>query len=376
MEPMRKALVTGSAGFVGSNLTLRLRETGRWDVLEYDVQCEADLLDEYLCQADVVFHLAGVNRPVDPSEFTTGNADLTRTICEKLAVRSQRPVLILSSSTQAELDNAYGASKRQAELEVEKYGATAGASAVVFRLPNVFGKWARPNYNSAIATFCHNTARGLPIAINDPAAKLRLVYIDDVAAAMIAEAEAAVAEGCRSGCVQPVYETTVGEAAGMIAGFAASRTTLQLPDFRDGLVKKLYATYLSYLPADQFAYDLDQRSDHRGDLAEFMRGLVYGQVFVSRTKPGKVRGNHYHHTKCEKFFVLQGEAVIRFRHVLGDEVLDYPVRGEQFRVVDIPPGYTHSIVNAGDTDVVVLFWSTDPFDPANPDTTFVEVERG
>jgi UDP-2-acetamido-2,6-beta-L-arabino-hexul-4-ose reductase len=373
---MRKALVTGSAGFVGSNLALRLRETARWEVLEYDLHSGPGLLDEYLCQADVVFHLAGVNRPVDPSEFTTGNADLTRTVCEKLAARAEPPLLILSSSTQAELDNAYGASKRQAELEVEKYGATAGASAVVFRLPNVFGKWARPNYNSAIATFCHNTARGLPIAIHNPDAELRLIYIDDAVTAMIEEAEACSTPGCRPAAGLAVHETTVGQAAETIAGFAASRRTLTLPDFREPLVRKLYATYLSYLPTDQFAYDLDQKSDHRGDLAEFMRGLVYGQVFVSRTKPGKVRGNHYHHTKCEKFFVLAGEAVIRFRHVLGDDVLSYPVRGEQFRVVDIPPGYTHSIENAGQTDVVVLFWATEPFDPVNPDTIFVEVERG
>ena len=373
---MRKALVTGSGGFLGSNLALRLRETGDWNVLEFDLQVDEAALLEYLAQADVVFHLAGVNRPQDASEFETGNADLTRTVCEALATRAAPPLVILSSSIQADQDNPYGVSKRRAELEIEHYGAVPGATGVVYRLPNVFGKWARPNYNSAIATFCHNAARGIPITVHDADRELRLVYIDDVVSEMIACAERDAEPGFHYGQVEPVHVTTVGRAADAIHTFARSRTTLALPDFRDEFLRKLYATYLSHLPTDQFAYALDQKSDHRGDLAEFTRGLTFGQLFVSRTRPGKVRGNHYHHTKCEKFFVVQGDAVIRFRHVLGREVLDYPVRGAEFRVVDIPPGYTHSIVNTGDDDVVVLFWATEPFDQANPDTVFLEVECG
>jgi UDP-2-acetamido-2,6-beta-L-arabino-hexul-4-ose reductase len=283
---------------------------------------------------------------------------------------------------QAELDNPYGVSKRQAEAVVVRYAEVSGARCTIFRLQNVFGKWCRPNYNSVAATFCHNIAHDLPITISDPARELELVHVDDVVEAFMAEVrsqESGVRTpiGRESGVsyreVAPGYGVTLGRLAELIRSFRASRQTLRVPDFSDAFTRKLYGVFLSYLAPDDFAYDLTRHTDPRGALAEFVKSEPFGQLFVSRTKPGIARGNHYHHTKTEKFLVVEGEAIIRFRHIRGEDVIEYRVRGEDFRVVDIPTGYTHSIENIGAGELVTLFWSSEIFDPAQPDTIYEEV---
>lgn len=368
-----KVLVTGAQGFIGKNLVAHLARRANAVILSIDQENRPEELAAALAQADFVFHLAGVNRPQTESEFRTGNAELTRRVCEGLLAADNPAPVVLSSSIQAALDNPYGVSKREAEDALAWY-AGQGGRAIIYRLPNVFGKWCRPNYNSVVATFCHHVAQDVPITISDPARELALVHVDDVIRYFVQELDAPPEPGLARREITPVYTVTLGRLAELIRSFRAMRQTLRVPDFADDFVRKLYGTYLSYLPADQFAYDLDQKCDNRGCLAEFIKSPPVGQVFVSRTLPGITRGNHYHHTKTEKFLVLQGEAVIRFRpilaneDILGDEVIEYRVRGEDFRVVDIPTGYTHSIENVGTGELVTLFWASEVFDPDWPDT--------
>jgi UDP-2-acetamido-2,6-beta-L-arabino-hexul-4-ose reductase len=367
-----KVLVTGSSGFVGRNLCVELARRSDVELLRFDVDTPARGLDQALEQAEIVFHLAGVNRPDNVEEFHKGNAELTRKICAKVTALGTRAKLVLSSSIQAELDNPYGLSKRGAEESVRAYTEKTNAAGVVYRLMNLFGKWCRPNYNSVTATFCHNIANGLGIAISDPANVVELTYIDDVVAAFMAELSDRQ-PGFHVAPTLPSHSITLGELAELITGFRDSRQTLRPPDFSRPFVRMLYATYLSYLPTDGFAYGLDVKTDPRGRLAEFLKQPCFGQIFVSRTRPGITRGNHFHHTKVEKFLVLEGQAIIRFRPVEGHEVTQYPVRGEDFKVLDIPPGYTHSIENVGSSELVTLFWSSQVFDEANPDTAFLPV---
>lgn len=376
-------LVTGAKGFIGKNLIAQLKALPDKTVLEFDVDNSPADLAQMVAQADWVFHLAGVNRPRDADEFQTGNVDLTAQVCELLAARPHPATLVLASSIQAELDNPYGRSKRQAETVVAQYAAQyaaqTGGRAVIYRLKNVFGKWCRPNYNSVVATFCHNIARDLPISISNPANVVDLVHIDDVVAHWLADIAhnpigTAVPDGPLAYReVTPSYTVTLERLADLIRSFRQIRQTLHVPDLSDEFTRKLHGTYLAYLETDQFAYDLTKRCDPRGCLAEFVKSPPFGQIFVSRTLPGITRGNHYHHTKTEKFLVLQGTALIRFRHLLSGEVIEYPVRGEDFRVVDIPPGYTHSIENTGPDELVTLFWSSEVFDPTRPDTTMLPV---
>jgi len=365
-----KILVTGAKGFVGKNLVVILKRRADVEVIEYDLDAPGSLLDEGLATADVIFHLAGVNRPERVEEFTEGNFDLTWQVCDTLRRLGCKPFLVLSSSTQAAMDNPYGLSKRQAEEAVFDFGRETGASVFVFRLHGVFGKWCRPNYNSVVATFCHNIARDLPIAISDPAKEIELVYVDDVVRAFIGVMDGRLPGSDGKYCLaEPTYRIALAALAETIRGFQASRVNLTLPDVSDPFVHALYATYISYLPTDDFAYALTQKSDARGELAELLKSPHIGQIFVSRTRPGITRGNHYHDTKVEKFVVLEGDAVIRFRHVLGGggDVIEYPVSGREFRVVDIPPGYTHAIENIGQNDLIVLFWADEIFDPNIPD---------
>jgi UDP-2-acetamido-2,6-beta-L-arabino-hexul-4-ose reductase len=365
---MKTVLVTGAKGFVGKNLVVVLKRRAEVDVIEHDLDSPAGLLEEGLAKADVIYHLAGVNRPERVEEFREGNFDLTRQVCYALQRLSRAPLLVLSSSTQAAMDNPYGLSKRQAEEVVFDFGRKAGASVFVFRLSGVFGKWCRPNYNSVVATFCHNIARDLPIAISDPAREIELVYVDDVVHAFIGVIDDRLHVSDGKYCLaEPTYRISLGALASTIQGFRDSRVSLALPDISDPFVRALYSTYVSYLSTDSFAYALTQRADPRGELAELLKSPRIGQIFVSRTRPGFTRGNHYHDTKVEKFVVLEGEAVIRFRHILGGDVIEYPVSGREFRVVDIPPGYTHSIENIGHNDLIVLFWAADTFNPADPD---------
>lgn len=365
------ALITGSNGFIGRNLRLVLERHGH-EVIGIDVDSDPSELPAALAKADVLFHLAGINRPKDLTEYDAGNRVYTEDLVELIRSSGKSPTIVFASSTQAELDNPYGQSKLGAENALSQLGDLCPV--VIFRLTNVFGKWARPNYNSGVTTFCHNIANGLPVEIHNPAHTVCLIHVDDVVAAFLKAIEDV-------GGVPAVYRAEAGptrtmnvaELADLIRSFRAFRETLYTPDFGDWFVKKLYATYLTYLPADDIAYGLDVKTDDRGFLAEVLRWHTGGQIFISRTKPGITRGNHYHDTKTEKFLVVEGSGMVRMRHVESDEVLEFPVDGMNPRVVDIPVGYTHSIQNVGATDLVTLFWACEPFDANNPDTYFVEV---
>jgi UDP-2-acetamido-2,6-beta-L-arabino-hexul-4-ose reductase len=403
-----KVLVTGAAGFVGRNLTVMLGRQSDVEVVGYDLGDPQSVLDEGLKTADVIFHLAGVNRPEKPEDYAAGNAGFTREICDTLRGLDRKPLIILSSSIQAALENPYGISKRDAESALLEFSKETGASVVIFRMKNVFGKWCRPNYNSAVATFCHNIARGLPITVSNRDNEVNLVYIDDVCTAMMEAAgivslrqHYVAATGNTMADIVPSFKITLGELVDAITGFKETRSTLRVPAFNDPFTYRLYATYLSYLEESNFAYGLDIKTDERGSLAEFLKSPSFGQIFVSRTKPGITRGNHFHHTKTEKFLVVEGEAIVRFRkigtksdelrvisdklqetsskfEVQGSEfkvqssenIIEYRVSGKEFRVVDIPPGYTHSIENVGPGELVTLFWANQVFDPQAPDTWF------
>lgn len=369
-----KVLVTGSNGFIGKNLCLALEAREGTEVLRFDTGQSLDDLKALCAQADFVFHLAGVNRPQDVEEFQTGNLGLTETLLSILEEQKRLVPVVLSSSTQALLDNPYGTSKRRAEERVFDWSRKNGVPVTVYRFPNVFGKWCRPNYNSVVATWCHAIARNEPIRIDDPKKTLTLVYIDHVVTELLM-----ALEGCPTldeegfGTVPVFFRVTLADLASRLQVFRDSRTTLLLPDSADLLDKCLYATYLSYLPKTDLAYELVNREDPRGCLAEFIKSPHCGQLFVSRTKPGVTRGHHWHHTKVEKFLVVEGRAVIRFRRVDDDEVVYYEVSGEKWTVLDIPPGTTHSITNTGNNDLVTLFWASEIFDPGNPDTFRLEV---
>ena len=368
-----KILITGAKGFMGRNLVAALASTGSHALYCYDVDSNESELDAYCRDCEFVFHLAGVNRPKEQGEFMAGNFGFTDTLLSALKRHHNRCPVMLSSSTQAALSNPYGESKRAGEELLFSYGRETGASVYVFRFPNVFGKWSRPNYNSAIATFCFHIARDLPITINDPATRLTLVYIDDVVAALTGLIEGrAQLDGAY--CVAtPTHTATLGEIVALLRSFKESRKTLSIPDMETPLTKKLYATYLSFLPMDDFAYPLAMHVDDRGSFTEFIRTPDRGQVSVNVAKPGITKGNHWHHTKNEKFLVVSGKGVIRFRAPDGDETFEYHVGGEALTVVDIPTGYTHSIQNEGDTDLVTIMWVNEPFDPAHPDTCYLEV---
>ena len=370
-----KVLVTGAGGFLGKNLVTALKVRPDLEVLEIEVGASAEALESALGAADVIFHLAGVNRPENVAEFATGNAGLTEFICSTLERVERKPRIVMSSSIQAERENPYGLSKRGAEEALRRFAERTGAETVVYRLKNLFGKWGRPNYNSVTATFCHNVARGLPIEISDPAVVVELTYVDDVVQAFASELDAPPRPGFRFGEPLVSYRISLGELADTIRRFRDHRTTLRLPDLASPFVRALNATYLSYVEPAQHGYQLDIKADARGSLAEFLKSPHFGQIFISRTKPGITRGNHYHHTKVEKFMVIQGEGIIRLRQIHGDSVVEFKVRGEEYRVVDIPPGYTHSIENVGAGEMVTLFWSSEVFDSRNPDTVFDPVVK-
>jgi UDP-2-acetamido-2,6-beta-L-arabino-hexul-4-ose reductase len=370
---MKTVLITGSEGFVGRNLRAHLQQRKELRVLCFDLQDDPEVLDESLGQADFVFHLAGVNRPVDPAEFTTGNTGLTEQICRKLLALGRPVPLLLTSSTQAALENPYGASKRQAEVAVAEYGRRSGAAVYLFRMPNVFGKWCRPNYNSAVATFCNNIAHGLPIVVNDPKVMLDLVYIDDVLSAF-ADLLQGQAPGAGEFCrIEPVHRVQLGDIVTLLEGFQQGRAARSIPDLADPFQKKLYSTFLSYLPQDRFSYPLTMNLDERGSFTEFIKTPDRGQVSVNISRPGITKGNHWHHTKIEKFLVVSGQGVIRFRKVGTGQVLEYPVTGDKLEVVDIPAGYTHNISNTGKVDLVTVMWCNEPFDPQRPDTFYEPV---
>lgn len=365
-----KIVVTGAGGFIGQNLVLRLAERGHTVTGLRSDASGADLLAA-LRQAELVFHLAGVNRPLNDEEFASGNVDFTRTLCEGLAALRRPVPVVFSSSIQAGLDNAYGRSKRAAEDLLLDYSAS-GAPVRIFRLANVFGKWARPNYNSAVATFCHNTARGLAISVNDPAAPLNLVYVDDVCAAFLTLAEQPF-DGGAFAEVEPVYRTTVGEVANTIRAFPHSRTTMMTDRVGVGLTRALYSTYLSYLEPTAFTYDVPRHGDERGLFVEILKTPDCGQFSYFTAGPGVTRGQHYHHTKTEKFLVLTGRARFGFRHMVSGETFYLETEGGQGRIVETVPGWTHDITNVGEQEMVVMLWASEIFDRAHPDTVSMKV---
>jgi UDP-2-acetamido-2,6-beta-L-arabino-hexul-4-ose reductase len=368
-----KILVTGAKGFIGTHLVTVLENRKNQIIYPYDIDTDPALLDTYCRDVDIVFHLAGVNRPKNQTEYMIGNYGFTSTLLDTLKKYNNNAPVLLSSSIQASLDNPYGKSKKAGEDLLFNYGEETGAKVVVYRFPNVFGKWCRTNYNSAIATFCHNIAHDLPITINDPSVVMNLVYIDDVIEELIRALDGKETLNHGYGEVPVVHTINLGNVADLLYTFKESRGTLSVPDMSDTFAKKLYSTFLSYLPENQFNYPLTTHKDLRGSFTEFLKTPESGQVSVNISKPGIVKGNHWHHTKTEKFLVVSGKGIIRFRKVGSKEILEYRVNGDRLEVVDIPPGYTHNIENLGETDMVTIMWANENFDPEHPDTYYLEV---
>lgn len=368
-----RILVTGAKGFIGKNLIAELKNRKYDDIFEFDRETDPKLLNDYCKEADFVFHLAGVNRPKEQAEFMEGNFGFTSELLDTLKKYNNTCPVMISSSTQAELDNPYGESKKAGEDLMFSYSKETGAKVLVYRFPNVFGKWCKPNYNSAVATFCHNVAHDLQIQVNDPSVVMNLVYIDDVVNELINALEGKenkVEEFCE---VPVVHTVTLGEIVDLIYSFKKSREDRSVPNMSDEFTKKLYSTYLSYLPEDKFSYVLKMNVDQRGSFTEFIKTPDRGQVSVNISKPGITKGNHWHHSKNEKFLVVGGKGVIRFRKIDSEEIIEYFVSGDKMEVVDIPTGYTHNIENLGDTDMVTIMWANESFDPEKPDTYYLEV---
>jgi UDP-2-acetamido-2,6-beta-L-arabino-hexul-4-ose reductase len=376
-SPNTSILVTGARGFMGRHLVLRLHELGYTRVRTYGRENTPEQLAEWAADADVVFHLAGVNRPDSEEEFEAGNVGFTEHLCAAVAAGGRRPLVVSTSSKQALRDTAYGRSKRRMEQVLAAFAVDSGARIVTFRVKNVFGKWSRPHYNSVVATFCHSIARDEPVTISDEAAEVDLAYVDDVIDVLIGSMASPPTTDDHGIApdVTPSYRITLGDLAGRIRAFRDMQQTLRVPDMSDRFNVRLYSVFLSHLEPMRWSYSLDRREDERGDLAEFIKSDWFGQVFISRTRPGITRGNHYHHTKTEKFMVVAGEGLIRFRHVEGGEVIEFRVRGEEYRVVEIPPGLTHSITNVGNSEMITLFWASEVFDPQRPDTIFLPVDQ-
>jgi UDP-2-acetamido-2,6-beta-L-arabino-hexul-4-ose reductase len=365
---MKKVLITGSNGFIGKNLLINLKFTEGIEVIEFDIESDRLFLEKALKEAHLIFHLAGINRPVNQDEFYEGNSGLTEFIVNSLLALRKTTPLILASSIQAEFDNPYGKSKLKAETHIIRY-IDNGGEGYIYRLANVFGKWCRPNYNSVVATFCYNIANDLNINISDRNKELELIYVDDI----IAEFKDLVSgqlinsqNTIRS--VTPVYKIKLGELADKILSFKVSTSSGLIPQVGDDFTRRLHSTYLSYLPVEKANYFLETTVDVRGTLFEFIKSQSLGQIFVSKTRPGITRGNHFHHSKNEKFCVVSGNAVITLRHLITGEVKEFYVSGTKPEVVNILPGYTHSITNLGDDDLLTLFWANEPFDKKRPDT--------
>lgn len=372
-----KILVTGAKGFIGRNLIEQLRFLQAGEILEFDKNTEETLLEKYCQNCDFVYHLAGINRPERQEEFLQGNFGFTSKLLDLLKKYNNACPIMLSSSIQAKLDNPYGISKRAGEELLKEYGKATGARILVYRFPNVFGKWCRPNYNSVVATFCHNITHGLPIKVNGRETKVNLVYIDDVIAelAHVLDGKETLSEDGYCS-ISPIYEVTLGEIVDLLESFRESRKNLQIPDMTEGsFSKKLYSTYLSYLPEEAFKYPLKMNFDNRGSFTEILRTADRGQFSVNISKPGIEKGNHWHNTKNEKFVVVSGSALIQFRKPDSTEIISYHVSGDKIEVVDIPVGYTHNIINEGDTDLVTFMWCNECYDPERPDTYYLRVNE-
>lgn len=362
-----RVLVTGANGFIGKNLHMHLSELEGIEVVSFTRKhTEADL-PSLLQNVEWVFHLAGINRPEDPSEFVTGNAGLTHALCNAIKETGRMIPVVYTSSIQVERDNDYGTSKRAAEEALLELNQTKDCPVYIYRLPNVFGKWARPNYNSAVATFCHNIARDLPVQINDPSAIIQLVYIDDVVASFMALLEG-VAQPTPFANITPVYQISVGELADQLNRFKATRENLITEPVGTGLTRALYSTYVSYLPPESFTYTVPQHGDERGVFVEMLKTPDAGQFSFFTAHPGITRGGHYHHSKTEKFLVIKGEACFRFRHMLTGEFYELRTSGDKAEIVETVPGWTHDITNEGESELVCMLWANEIFDRERPDT--------
>ncbi|MBK7627775.1 MAG: NAD-dependent epimerase/dehydratase family protein [Bacteroidales bacterium] len=372
---MKKVLITGSDGFIGKNLLIHLRFMPDIEVFEFDIKHNRDYLKKTLDNIDFVFHLAGVNRPVDVSDFSKHNTELTEFIVNYLIDKKKFVPIILSSSTQAELDNDYGRSKLEAESHLNKYRNLGGVG-YIYRFTNVFGKWCKPNYNSVVATFCYNIANGKEIVISDRNKEISLIHVDDIVK-VFKQLLSGNREEQNSSflSVSPSYKVTLGEIADLIKSFQNMSASVMIPNMEGDFTRKLHSTYLSYIPLENAQYPVVRQNDDRGYLFELIKSKSLGQIFISKTNPGITRGNHFHHLKNEKFCVIEGSAVIKFRHLITDETHEYFVNGEEPSVVNILPGYTHSITNTGSDELITLFWANEPFDKENPDTFFEKVVK-
>jgi len=372
----RRILVTGANGFIGKNLVVRLKELTNITVSTFVRGDDVALLPKLVSQVDAIVHLAGENRPADESAFAQVNVGLTSALCDAIRQAFQSSgrhiPLVLASSSQAERDNTYGRSKLAAEEAVHALAHETGNPCTIFRLTGVFGKWCKPNYNSVVATFCHNIARDLPIQINDATASLRLVYVDDVVTSLLAVLEAPTS-GCVQAQVEPEYTLTLGELSNQIRAFDDCRSALMTERVGTGFVRALYATYVSYLPNDKFSYQVTQHADPRGVFVEMLKTPDSGQFSYFTAHPGITRGGHYHHTKTEKFLVIKGEALFRFRHLLTNELVELRTSGDAPQVVDTIPGWTHDITNVGGDEMVVMLWANENFDREKPDTVASKV---
>jgi len=362
-----KVLVTGAKGFIGKNLCTQLAEDSDVQVVTYTHADKADDLVAKVEGVEVIFHLAGVNRPETEGEFSIGNTDLTQKLCKAMELSASKANIIYTSSTQIERNNAYGQSKLAAEDILIKHAREHGTAVHIFRLPNVFGKWCKPNYNSVVATFCHNATQDLPLTINDPNVELNLVYIDDVIAAFISimngeETDTAFCE------VDPVYQVTLGQLAQKITCYKNNRNTLLIEEVGKGFDRALYATYLSYLRPEQFSYAIPVHGDKRGVFVEMLKTKSSGQFSFFTAPPGITRGGHYHHTKNEKFLVLKGEALFKFRQINSNEYYELETSSEKPCVVETVPGWSHDITNIGNDEMVVMLWANEVFDHDKPDT--------
>lgn len=370
---MKNVLITGASGFIGKNLAATLAYNKEIRVCEFTRNDDLNQLSILVNEADFIFHLAGINRPLNNEDFQLGNVGLTQDLIALLHQHKKNVPILISSSTQAALDNPYGKSKQEAEQAVLAYSKTTGANVYVYRLPNVFGKWSRPNYNSAVATFCHNISHDLDVQISDPKILMNLVYIDDVVNEFISQLNGGRLNEKDILSVEPVQQIELGEIVRLINSFKKSREERSIPNMSDPFTKKLYSTYLSFLPKDQFSYPLKMNTDVRGSFTEFFKTVDRGQVSINISKPGIAKGNHWHHTKNEKFLVVSGQGSIQFRKVGSEEIIEYKVSGDKLEVVDIPTGYTHCITNLGSADLVTVMWVNEPFSPERPDTNILPV---
>jgi len=364
-------LVTGAHGFIGKNLVEALKQMKHSsEILLCDKHTDEYQLDKYCSEADFVFHLAGINRTENASDFAEVNVGFTEKLLTLLKKHQNKAPILMSSSIQADLMNPYGISKRAAEELIKAYGKTENVKTYIYRLPNVFGKWCKPNYNSVVATFCHHIARNLPIRVSNPHQYLQLVYIDDVISAFISKLNNQSMSSCN---ISPIYNVTLQEIAANLFSFKKSRNSFYLPEQSSGFTKKLYATYLSYLPEKEFAYPLIAHSDNRGSFCEVLKTDNNGQISVNFVKPGQTKGNHWHHTKTEKFLAVAGKGEIILRKIGTDDIITYELNCEKHEIIDIPPGYTHAVKNTGTIDFVTVIWASEVYDASNPDTFYEEV---